>query len=38
MATFRSPGMTSWQEWRSGGRTNAASDTTRAEELVSPAL
>jgi len=38
MTTFRSPGMTSWKEWLSGGRTNAASDTTRAGKLVSPAL
>jgi len=30
--------MTSWQEWRSGGRTNATSDTTSAGKLVSPAI
>lgn len=38
MATFHSPGMTSWQQWRSGGRTNATSDTTRAGMLVSPEM
>jgi len=38
MTTFRSPGMTSWREWLSGGRTNATSDTTPAGKLVSPAL
>lgn len=38
MANFRSPGTTSWQEWRSGGRTNATSDTMRAGKLVSPEM